>query len=102
MIYTFPLHNRLGYVPLLSPSTDLSVVAPAIAKLFQGQFCVARSFDPEFLARLMYHGFLTMTTKDNIVIDYLVTPKLHTERCVLKFESMLSLLYCLLFFPLGR
>ena len=50
----------LANVPYIGPSCDLERVADVVSRHYRGEFCWSSSFDAEFIARLMAHGFLTM------------------------------------------
>jgi len=73
---------------LLSPQ-DFSLSA-VLAKLGHREFCAVLSFDEEFMAQLMYDGFLTMANtcwlKGQRV--ELLMPKLHQYRCVVEFGQV--------------
>jgi Leu/Phe-tRNA-protein transferase len=63
-----------------------------LATDYNEEFCVARDFDPEFIAKLMEAGFLVMSGdiagKNEQEPDYLLLPKLHLERSALFFENL--------------
>eukprot|EP00123_Amoebidium_parasiticum_P020558 comp5235_c0_seq1/m.1270 comp5235_c0_seq1/g.1270 ORF comp5235_c0_seq1/g.1270 comp5235_c0_seq1/m.1270 type:complete len:323 (-) comp5235_c0_seq1:685-1653(-) len=82
----FAMIPWFGNIPILTPDMNLTEVTRLLASQYRGQFCCAYTFDPSFLADLMYHGYLTMSF--SLCGTYLLTPKLHKERCVLQFPDL--------------
>ncbi|KAJ8609965.1 hypothetical protein CTAYLR_008085 [Chrysophaeum taylorii] len=75
-------------VPFIERCDEASLerVARLIASRYGGEFCWASSFEPGFIAALMSHGFLTMAQR--VAADtYALLPKLHRQRCALRFED---------------
>jgi Leu/Phe-tRNA-protein transferase len=55
---------------------------------YNEEFCVARDFAPDFIARLMAAGFLVMSLRlSGQKPEYILTPKLHLERSIVFFEN---------------
>lgn len=84
----------LQHIPYLQPGyiPKLKGIVEQLARSYDGDFCWASSFRPDFIAALMSHGFLTMATDTgNFRKDAglaVMLPKLHQERCVLRFADM--------------
>jgi len=82
--------KKLGWcvagMPYLSSTTDLKRSIEILAPTYEKEFCWSACFDPEFLASLMYRGYLTMAMKDNGV--EILTPKLHLERSIVPFKQV--------------
>jgi Leu/Phe-tRNA-protein transferase len=78
---------------LISDEDDCRVVVDImLAAGYSEEFCLARDFDPEFIARLMEAGFLVMSAnlagENDEKPDYILLPKLHLERSALFFENL--------------
>jgi len=76
----------LANVPYIGPQCDLERVADVVSRHYRGEFCWSSSFEPEFIGRLMAHGFLTMAQKvgkDGCAL----LPKMHRHRCALNFQD---------------
>lgn len=69
----------LSYRPYLTPKLDLKRVLEIIAKTYPDEFCWSTSYDLEFMAELMYRGFITMSDRLRNGNEVLL-PKLHTVR----------------------
>jgi len=84
-------YTSSGYL-FISPQDDCNmVVDEMLATGYNEEFCIANSFAPDFVARLMEAGFLIMSTDaaaENKAPFYLVLPKLHIERSALFFENL--------------
>jgi Leu/Phe-tRNA-protein transferase len=77
----------------ISPEDDCKIIVDImLATGYNEEFCLARDFAPEFIARLMEAGFLVMSAdiagEDEQKPDYILLPKLHLERSVLFFEDL--------------
>jgi Leu/Phe-tRNA-protein transferase len=81
----------------ISPQDDCHAIVDAmLAANYNEDFCIAVSFDVEFVARLMEAGFLVMSVNLNEGEanapedggDYILLPKLHLERSALFFENL--------------
>ena len=64
-----------------------------VAAKWHDDFCWAGSFDPAFLAAMMYEGYLPtahgpLSASSNGLGKYVVLPKLHVQRCVIMFEQL--------------
>ena len=76
----------------ISPEDDCNAIVDAmLASDYDGDFCIAEGFDPEFTKRLMEAGFLVMSV--NIAENgsepyYIMLPKLHLIRSALFFENL--------------
>ena len=63
---------------------------------YHGDFCYTSVFHPRLLAQLMAEGFLPIATQLNATpvnddnTAYLLLPKLHVERCVIRLQSIQS------------
>jgi len=84
--YTFS-----GYIYISRKDDCHAIVDAMLATDYDGDFCIAEGFDPEFIARLMEAGFLVMSM--NLAeIDgteyYIMLPKLHLERSALFFRNL--------------
>lgn len=77
---------EMGYLPLLEDDERLDEVSNFIAKNYDREFAVATTFDVTFIRRLAYRGFLPMA--GFTFRGPTMTPKLHTERCVLTFGNL--------------
>lgn len=73
----------------LSPEDDLDAVADEIIKRNMDEFCWSLHFDPAFLVRVFYSGFLPICTELGAPGDpvYCLLPKLHFQRCVVVLEN---------------
>ena len=90
----------LRYLPtghiFISPEDDCHGIVDAMLETdYNEEFCLARDFDVDFIARLMEAGFLVMSAMLNfdgleIEIDpiYILLPKLHLTRSVLFFPEL--------------
>mmetsp|Transcript_35488 Transcript_35488/g.111008 ORF Transcript_35488/g.111008 Transcript_35488/m.111008 type:complete len:385 (-) Transcript_35488:81-1235(-) len=75
--------------PLLMPGPDIHHVAANLALEYKGKYCWSTCFDADFLAALMYEGYLPMAemTKEGPA-KFVLLPKMHHQRCILKFEDL--------------
>jgi leucyl/phenylalanyl-tRNA--protein transferase len=78
--------------PGIDADTLLDII---IDSKYSEDFCVSRSFSPDFIAGLMYSGFLVMSTSVKVNIDtenemelFLLMPKHHLTRNVLFFKDL--------------
>ncbi|CAK9095393.1 Leucyl/phenylalanyl-tRNA--protein transferase (L/F-transferase) (Leucyltransferase) (Phenyalanyltransferase) [Durusdinium trenchii] len=79
-------HTWLFRIPFINQHEDVAKVAQQVAELNPGEFNWAVSLDPEFIAELMFHGFITMCERlDSETVVLL--PKLHTSRSVLVLKD---------------
>eukprot|EP01104_Vermistella_antarctica_P014528 TRINITY_DN4586_c0_g1_i4.p1 TRINITY_DN4586_c0_g1~~TRINITY_DN4586_c0_g1_i4.p1 ORF type:complete len:351 (-),score=46.46 TRINITY_DN4586_c0_g1_i4:74-1126(-) len=104
--------------PPLLPEMDLDINVPIIARKYRTKFFVSPTFDPDFVANVMYHGFLPtseLVSSEHVDVAkvdvdlsnntfshgtrrllsrqhrsgvYACTPKLHTHRCLLVFDNL--------------
>jgi Leu/Phe-tRNA-protein transferase len=78
-----------GYI-FIDPSDDCQSIVDAMLETdYSEEYCLADSFDPDFIARLMSAGFLVMSV--NISEEdpfYLLLPKLHLVRSALFYENL--------------
>jgi Leu/Phe-tRNA-protein transferase len=65
-----------------------SVVDALTAASYAEEFCLSPSFDPAFVASLMYAGFLVMSARIPGDGRALLLPKLHRERSVVDFSDL--------------
>ena len=91
---------NLKYTPsgfiYIFPNDDCKATVDAMLDTnYQGDFCIADSFDHEFVARLMEAGFLVMSANLRVFDEdgendhyYILLPKLHTVRSALFFENL--------------
>ena len=90
------VHCRLAQIPLLTPKMcepraepSLAAVTSHIAKHWPSDFCWSSSFEPSFIALLMYEGYLpTAHGPVEGPVEYILLPKLHQERCIVVFEDL--------------
>ena len=81
------LNPWLACVPYISSDDkDFDGTVDAVAKHYCGEFCWATSFDARFVSKLMSRGFLTMAQRAGDQC-FALLPKLHRERCALKFKD---------------
>ncbi|MHC6201937.1 GNAT family N-acetyltransferase [Breznakiellaceae bacterium SP9] len=89
----YPLRYTVSNHVLILPTDPLNSTVDAMLETgYDEEFCIADSFKPCFIARLMLAGFLVMSTafydeaenKDS----FLVLPKLHRVRSALFFENL--------------
>jgi len=74
-------------LPFISNTDDLEVLLPELQRSYRGEFHCALSFDPEFVAKLIRHGYLTMA--EHVGRDqYVLLPKMHTSRCLLQWKDV--------------
>ena len=74
--------------PLLVPD-DVRGRARYLAQHYKGKYCWSICFDPYFVASLMAEGFLPMAEEaERGPLRYLLVPKLHHQRCVLRFADL--------------
>eukprot|EP01051_Picozoa_sp_SAG22_P017168 SAG22_NODE_2584_length_2416_cov_1.294346_1_plen_357_part_00 len=85
-------HAEQGLGPLVQPERDLSQVTAHVAAHFTGEFCVARSFEPGFVAELLYQGFLPMAERLDRLGGrgggHILLPKLHRRRSILEWGAL--------------
>eukprot|EP00668_Euglena_longa_P040512 GGOE01053337.1.p1 GENE.GGOE01053337.1~~GGOE01053337.1.p1 ORF type:complete len:303 (-),score=65.24 GGOE01053337.1:537-1445(-) len=74
-------------MPILEPDMDIPTVAKSLQGKLRGEFCLATSFESDFVARLIREGFLTMAERVSPG-QYLLLPKLHVSRCILHFPDL--------------
>jgi len=75
--------------PYLMPNDNIQGLARDISICYMGKFCWSTSFEPNFVASLIYQGYLPMAEGGlKGPIHYIFLPKLHLQRCVLKFEDL--------------
>ncbi|MDR0323627.1 MAG: GNAT family N-acetyltransferase [Treponema sp.] len=76
----------------ISPEDDCRTIVNAMLKTgYKEDFCIADDFSPEFITNLMEAGFLIMSMNladPNDKPEYILLPKLHTERSALFFEDL--------------
>lgn len=76
----------------ISPEDDCRTIVNAMLKTgYKEDFCIADDFSPEFITNLMEAGFLIMSMNladPNDEPEYILLPKLHTERSALFFEDL--------------
>ena len=87
------LKYTMGGLLVISPEDDCHEIVDAmLATGYNEEFCIASSFEPEFIARLMDAGFLVMSTdiavKDEPEPFFVLLPKLHLVRSALFFDSL--------------
>jgi Leu/Phe-tRNA-protein transferase len=70
----------------LKPSYDIASLMSKIAVELQGDFCYSRSFDKDFIVRLIFEGFLIMCHRE--FGGYVLLPKLHEERCIMNLSDL--------------
>jgi Leu/Phe-tRNA-protein transferase len=81
-------NSWLWHYPLLVPE-GIRERARYLAKHYKGKYCWATCFDPYFVASLMAEGFLPMAEEaDSGPLRYLLVPKLHHQRSVLRFQNL--------------
>jgi len=93
LTYVYARAPYYRHLPLLKRGMDLAQATARIAAKYDGEFCLAMSFDKDFLAELMYYGYLPMcdvvagpsATAPRV---YVVYPKLHLVRCLVDFASV--------------
>lgn len=73
-------------MPFIPSLTNFEKSIPKLATMFQGEFCWATCYDPEFAAELMYNGFLPMAMEAYGV--EIITPKLHVRRSLVRFTDL--------------
>ena len=77
---------NLAGKPYIPSNADLQRWVPLLAKDYQDEFCWSTCFKSEFVASLMYEGFLPMAVKEgNIEVLF---PKLHVNRCLVPFSEL--------------
>ena len=89
-------YTHSGLIYMNSEDDCYKIVDVMLATDYDGEFCVAEGFDPEFTARLMEAGFLIMsmgfpqddTKQKNTDAIYIMLPKLHLVRSALFFENL--------------
>jgi Leu/Phe-tRNA-protein transferase len=78
-----------GYI-FITPSDDCQGIVDAMLETnYDEEYCLAESFETDFIARLMEAGFLVMSmnlSKEDPF--YLLLPKLHLVRSVLFYENL--------------
>ena len=75
--------QRALYRTVLRPGTS---GRRRLGGIIEEEFCWSSSFDADFIARLMAHGFLTMAQKVG-KDGYALLPKMHRHRCALDFRD---------------
>lgn len=83
----------LAQIPLLTlrmaECGSLPAVTARIAKHWPSDFCWSACFEPNFLAALMYEGYLpTAHGPVEGPTEYILLPKLHQVRCLVQFEDL--------------
>jgi len=76
----------LAGMPFIPSQTNFETSMPKLASQFHGEFCWATCYEPEFLAELMYNGFLTMAMAHGSC--EVITPKLHVRRSLVMFADV--------------
>ena len=89
-------YNSFGHI-FISEKDDCNAIVDAmLAVNYSEDFCIAESFAPEFIARLMEAGFLVMSMNlhedykfvQGVNPFYFLMPRLHTVRSALFFENL--------------
>ena len=70
----------------LKPDVNLPAIITNLAIKLEGDFCWSKSFDVDFICRLVYEGFLCMAHRE--MGRTLLLPKLHASRCALEFSNL--------------
>mmetsp|Transcript_25500 Transcript_25500/g.84307 ORF Transcript_25500/g.84307 Transcript_25500/m.84307 type:complete len:477 (-) Transcript_25500:47-1477(-) len=88
-------NSWLSHIPLLTVAMcepnaqpSLAFVTSQIAKGWNSDFCWASCFEPNFLAALMYEGYLPTAHGSIKPKEYILLPKLHQQRCIINFEDL--------------
>ena len=71
---------ELSQLLCLTPSHDLQAVVNSLHP--KQQFCAGASWQPQFIARLISEGFITMCEQVGCN-QFVLLPKLHVERCLI-------------------
>uniref|UniRef100_A0A7S2WKL2 Leucyl/phenylalanyl-tRNA--protein transferase n=1 Tax=Mucochytrium quahogii TaxID=96639 RepID=A0A7S2WKL2_9STRA len=74
-------------LPFINQYDDIGQATDYLAAKNSRDFNWAISFDEDFIAELMYNGFLTMCERLN-PCQCVLLPKLHATRCVLQIEDL--------------
>jgi Leu/Phe-tRNA-protein transferase len=85
----FLRYTQSGHV-FISPKDDPVKIASALEQSgYEEEFCIARDFGEDFIARLMSAGFMVMSAKmeTDSGDDFILLPKLHLERSVIIFPA---------------
>ncbi len=72
---------------IIQPHTIQETIDHLLADSNREEFCIALEMNEQFVANLMYHGFLPMMMELDDGVPLLI-PKLHFERCVLDFKDL--------------
>ena len=66
-----------------------AIACGTLERSLEGDFCWSLCFTPDFLAALCYEGFLPICCELGGGTGlFVLLPKLHAERCVLRFADM--------------
>jgi Leu/Phe-tRNA-protein transferase len=87
---SYPLrYTARGYV-FISEKDNLDLLVDALLyNDYPEEFCLSLNFESDFVASLMYTGFLVMSSAfEDEPDDYILLPKLHLERSVLFFQDL--------------
>ena len=90
LVTLFKRAPYLSFLPRLERGkTDVAKFTKDLAVKYSGEFCLSTSFDKDWLAELMYNGYLTMSDVNGISERiYFVLPKLHAHRCLVDFDKI--------------
>ena len=79
-----------GFIYIFPDDDFHATVDAMLATNYEGDFCLAEGFAPDFIAGLMEAGFLVMSMnlENEGTPHYIMLPKLHLERSALFFENL--------------
>lgn len=85
-------YTDFGYL-YISPKDDCHKIVDAMLETnYNEEYCIAESFDPGFISKLMEAGFLVMSMNLSADTDkppfYILLPKLHLVRSALFYENL--------------
>ena len=78
----------LTSIPFISSSSNIEEICDIIAKNNQSDYSWAVCFNSDFIANLMYRGFIPICYRLDIINQPILLPKLHIERCVLRLDNL--------------
>ena len=79
---------RFRHRPYLAGKEELIASISSLSSTLIGDFCWSLCFTTSFLAELCYEGFLPICCELGGGTGlFVLLPKLHTERCVLRFQD---------------
>ena len=85
-------YTYFGYIYITPKDNCKKIVDAMLETNYDMDYCIAESFEPDFIAKLMEAGFLVMSMNFSKNTEdppyYILLPKLHLVRSALFFENL--------------